>query len=160
MIIIIIYKNLLFEGEITPKIIFSKEVVLYNDKGENIYNDKTIDYYNNYFSKEERALNSILLSYRCIPGKTRLLRRLTENKFIENFLATIDYTSIKYEYQTALYKMKIRDTSGKERFSSIYYNYYNKTDIFIIVFDLSEGIKDINCLIGAIEHIKKSQMRI
>ena len=51
--------------------------------------------------------------------------------------------------------MKIRDTSGKERFSSIYYNYYNKTDIFIIVFDLSEGIKDINCLIGAIEHIKK-----
>ena len=153
-----IYKNLLFEGEITPEIISSKKIILYNDKGENIYNDKTFNYSENYFGKEERNLNSILLSYKCIPGKTCLFERLTDNRFI-NSLATIGIDSkfIKYEYLTDLYKMRIWDTSGAERYRAITYSCFNKIDIFIIVFDLSEEIKDINYLIEEIKKIKKNR---
>ena len=129
----------IFEGESSYEILFSKKFILYNDNGEDLCNEKIIDGYKDYFNKKIRKINVLLLS-KGPPGKTSLLIRLTDNRFIFNNLATmgVDNRKIDYEYQTDLYKMIIYDTSGAERFRAISYGYIKKVDIIIIVFDLSE----------------------
>ena len=138
-----IYYNInnqqIFKGEVTPQMINTKNIILYNDNGGNIYNDETIKIYKDYFNREFREINIILLS-KGFPGKTSILNRLIDDKFNEQSLGTIgiDYKSLRYECQTDLYKLKIYDTSGGERYRSILNSYFREFDIFIIVFDLSE----------------------
>ena len=116
----------------------TKNIILYNDNGGNIYNDETIKIYKDYFNREFREINIILLS-KGFPGKTSILNRLIDDKFNEQSLGTIDidYKSLRYECQTDLYKLKIYDISGGERYRSILNSYFREFDIFIIV-DLSE----------------------
>ena len=87
-----IYYNInnqqIFKGEDTPQMINSKNIILYNDNGGNIYNDETIKIYKDYFNREFREINIILLS-KGFPGKTSILNRLIDDKFNEQSLGTI-----------------------------------------------------------------------
>ena len=134
---------LIFKGEVSPEILSSNKFSLFNDNGENIYNDKINEirqYENkNYLNKTIREINAIFLSNR-FPGKTCLIERLTRNRFPNSSIATIGIcrNPIFYEYKTDLYKLKIWDTWGAERYRNITSNYFNKQDIIIFVFDLSQ----------------------
>lgn len=88
-------------------------------------------------------------------GKSSLLLKLTENRFIENHRVTIgvDFRSKNIEIDEKVVRLKVWDTAGQERFRSIIRTYYNGTHGIILLFDLTneesfnnlgDWIKEIN----------------
>lgn len=73
-------------------------------------------------------------------GKTCLLLRFTENKFMANHLATIgiDYKSKNIQVKEKTIKLKIWDTAGQERFRNITQQYYKGADGIVLVYDVSD----------------------
>lgn len=73
-------------------------------------------------------------------GKTCILRRFVENKFLKNHLATIgiDFKTKNIEVDGTPIKLKIWDTAGQERFRNITNQYYKGADGIILVFDVTE----------------------
>ena len=73
-------------------------------------------------------------------GKTCILRRFVENKFLKNHLATIgiDFKTKNIEIDGTPIKLKIRDTAGQERFRNITNQYYKGADGIILVFDVTD----------------------
>jgi len=80
-------------------------------------------------------------------GKTALLRRVCENKFIEEFESTIgvDYMSSTWEVDNLLIKLQLWDTAGQERFRTITSNYYKRAHAIFLVYDVS-NIQSFNNL--------------
>ena len=72
-------------------------------------------------------------------GKTCILRRFVENKFIKNHLATIgiDFRTKTIPINDYEVKLKIWDTAGEERFRNITNQYYKGADGIILVYDLN-----------------------
>ena len=72
-------------------------------------------------------------------GKTCILRRFVENKFLKNHLATIgiDFRAKTIQINGYEVKLKIWDTAGEERFRNITNQYYKGADGIILVFDLT-----------------------
>ncbi len=73
-------------------------------------------------------------------GKTCILRRFVENKFLKNHLATI---GIDFKTKTLIInkqeiKLKIWDTAGQERFRNITTQYYKGADGIVLVYDVTE----------------------
>ena len=71
-------------------------------------------------------------------GKTCILRRFVENKFLKNHLATIgiDFKTKNIEIDGTPIKLKIWDTAGQERFRNITNQYYKGADGNVLVFDV------------------------
>ena len=71
-------------------------------------------------------------------GKTCILRRFVENKFLKNHLATIgiDFKTKNIEIDGTPIKLKIWDTAGQERFRNITNQYYKGADGIVLVFDV------------------------
>jgi len=75
-------------------------------------------------------------------GKTCILRRFVENKFLKSHLATIgiDFrTKVIHVYGKDI-KLKIWDTAGQERYHNITSQIYKGADGIILVFDVNEEI--------------------
>ena len=82
-------------------------------------------------------------------GKTCILRRFGENKFLKNHLATIgiDFKTKTLNINNQELKLKIWDTAGQERFRNITTQYYKGADGIVLVYDVTdeasyEKIKD------------------
>jgi len=82
-------------------------------------------------------------------GKTCILRRFVENKFLKNHLATIgiDFKTKTLNINNQEIKLKIWDTAGQERFRNITTQYYKGADGIVLVYDVTdeasyEKIKD------------------
>ena len=73
-------------------------------------------------------------------GKTCVLRRFVENKFLKNHLATIgiDFKTKNLNINGQEIKLKIWDTAGQERFRNITTQYYNGADGIVLVYDLTD----------------------
>lgn len=73
-------------------------------------------------------------------GKTCILRRFVENKFLKNHLATIgiDFNTKSIKVNGVDIRLKIWDTAGQERFRNITNQYYKGADGIILVFDLTD----------------------
>ncbi len=93
-------------------------------------------------------------------GKSSLIRRFVEDKFVFNYKFTIgvDFFSKYVEYEK---KQKVRlliwDIGGQDRFKSLLPSFYNGTNGALVVFDLSraqtfprmkEWLSDMKQLIG------------
>jgi len=158
-------KELVFKGKISSKIIFSNKFVLYNDGGENLYSDKLNDnnniINNNYFNKDIKEIKVLFMSTG-FPGKTSLINILTGTKFSENSLATIgiDYKFIDYEYLTNLYQMKIFDTPGQKKYKPILFDYFKKSDVVIILFDLSQANSIDDSLLNNLKDFTNSKEKL
>ena len=81
-------------------------------------------------------------------GKTSLVYRYTEGKFLEDYTSTIgvEFRIKKFEYQGFQINLKIWDTTGQERFHSITKSFFNNTDGILFVYDITnyssfEGLK-------------------
>lgn len=72
-------------------------------------------------------------------GKTCILRRFVEDKFLKNHLATIgiDFKTKNITLGDKTIKLKIWDTAGQERFRNITNQYYKGADGIMIVFDVT-----------------------
>ena len=73
-------------------------------------------------------------------GKTCILRRFVENKFLKNHLATIgiDFKTKTLNINNQEIKLKIWDTAGVERFRNITTQYYKGADGIVLVYDVTE----------------------
>ena len=73
-------------------------------------------------------------------GKTCVLRRFVENKFLENHLATIgiDFKTNTLNINNQEIKLKIWDTAGQERFRNITTQYYKGADGIVLVYDVTD----------------------
>ena len=73
-------------------------------------------------------------------GKTCILRRYVENKFLKNHLATIgiDFKTKNVVVNSKEIKLKIWDTAGQDRFRNITNQYYKGADGIFLVFDLTD----------------------
>lgn len=73
-------------------------------------------------------------------GKTCILLRYTDNKFIKHHLTTIgiDYKTKDVNLNNKSIKLKIWDTAGQERFRNITQQYYKGADGIVLVFDLTD----------------------
>ena len=73
-------------------------------------------------------------------GKTCVLRRFVENKFLKNHLATIgiDFKTKTLNINNQEIKLKIWDTAGQERFRNITTQYYKGADGIVLVYDVTE----------------------
>ena len=73
-------------------------------------------------------------------GKTCILRRFVENKFLKNHLATIgiDFKTKTLTINNQEIKLKIWDTAGQERFRNITTQYYKGADGIVLVYDVTE----------------------
>jgi Ras-related protein Rab-8A len=73
-------------------------------------------------------------------GKTCVLRRFVENKFMKNHLATIgiDFKTKTVQYGGSSIKLKIWDTAGQERFRNITNQYYKGADGIALIFDVTD----------------------
>ena len=73
-------------------------------------------------------------------GKTCVLRRFVENKFLKNHLATIgiDFKTKPLNIHNQEIKLKIWDTAGLERFRNITTQYYKGADGIVLVYDVTD----------------------
>ena len=73
-------------------------------------------------------------------GKTCILRRFVENKFLKNHLATIgiDFKTKNLIINNKEIKLKIWDTAGQERFRNIATQYYKGADGIVLVYDVTD----------------------
>ena len=73
-------------------------------------------------------------------GKTCILRRFVEDKFLKNHLATIgiDFKTKTLTINNQEIKLKIWDTAGQERFRNITTQYYKGADGIVLVYDVTD----------------------
>jgi small GTP-binding protein len=73
-------------------------------------------------------------------GKTCILRRFVENKFLKNHLATIgiDFKTKTLNINNQEIKLKIWDTAGQESFRNITTQYYKGADGIVLIYDVTD----------------------
>ena len=73
-------------------------------------------------------------------GKTSLIRRYTKNTFGGTFLTTvgIDFQEKVVNIDKKSIQIQIWNTAGEERFRNIAKNYFNSSDGFLIVYDITD----------------------
>jgi len=97
-------------------------------------------------------------------GKTALMRRVCEKKFISKFESTIgvDFMTSSWEVDNYIVRLQLWDTAGQERFRTITATYYQKSHSIFLVYDvtcnqsfenLSTWLQDINAIRGTIPKI-------
>ena len=73
-------------------------------------------------------------------GKTCILIRFTDNKFLTSHIMTIgiDYKSKSIISGDKVVKLKIWDTAGQERFRNITKQYYKGADGILLIYDITD----------------------
>ena len=91
-------------------------------------------------SSEQTQTFKILTIGESGVGKTCILRRFVENKFIKNHLATIgiDFRTKVINVYGRDVKLKIWDTAGQERYHNITSQVYKGSDGIILIYDVGE----------------------
>ena len=105
--------------------------------------------------KKEKVLKILLVGEPGV-GKTSLMFRYTENKFIENCSSTIGVDSKNkiLNINSIDHVIKILDTAGQERYQSIAKSYFRQVEGIFIVFDLTDD-ESFNSLDKWIKIIKE-----
>ena len=88
-------------------------------------------------------------------GKTSILSRFTEGKFVSNYLATIglDYFTKDEVFDGKTVRIKIWDTAGQERYKAVTQGFFRNAHGIIIVYDVtnSETYDDLKYWIQSIQ---------
>lgn len=87
--------------------------------------------------KQEKFYKCVLIGNPGV-GKSSYLLRLSDDKFKEDYLATIfiDFKFKKLQIGDKKIKCQIWDTAGQEEFSTISSIYYKDANLIIIAFEL------------------------
>lgn len=99
-------------------------------------------------------------------GKSCLLQRYADDRFIENYLPTIgvDFKIKVLEQQLdgKTIKLQIWDTAGQERFRSITSSYYRGAQGIIIVYDVThqESFNNVNMWLSEIDRYASNNVSV
>lgn len=88
--------------------------------------------------KKEMMSFAIMLVGASGAGKSSLIMRYTEDKFINTLQTTvgIDFMSKKLKYKQKSINLELWDTSGQEKFKSISLQRYKRSNAIIFVYSL------------------------
>ena len=77
----------------------------------------------------------------CSVGKSSILLRFSEDRFMSNYCPTIgvDFSSKILDVGTKV-KLLVWDTAGQERFRTITKNYYRDADAHLLIFDMTDPL--------------------
>lgn len=98
------------------------------------------------FASAVQSQFKVILCGDCGVGKTSIIHRVCFNKFSKARHETTQldsYTKV-IETEESVIKLNLWDTVGQERFNSIPRSYYRKSDVVILVYDISEESSFIN----------------
>ena len=72
-------------------------------------------------------------------GKSNILLRYTEGKFVDNYMMTIgiNYVYKVVEVEGVKVKLQIWDTAGQDKYKTITQNYYRNSQGVLIVFGIN-----------------------
>ena len=72
-------------------------------------------------------------------GKTSIIKRFCKNIFTPSFLSTygLDFETKYLKINNKTINLQIWDTAGEERYRVIAKNYFNKSDGFVVVYDIT-----------------------
>ena len=89
-------------------------------------------------------------------GKTSIIKRFCKNKFINSFISSvgIDFETKYVKIGDKTINLQIWDTAGQERYKVLAKNYFNQSDGFIIVYDITDR-KSFDDVANWIEQIKE-----
>ena len=73
-------------------------------------------------------------------GKSSILKRYSKNQFSPNFISSIgvDFETKILKINNQNINVSIWDTAGQERYKVLSKNYYNQSDGFVIVYDITK----------------------
>lgn len=89
---------------------------------------------------KQRAINyKIVIIGRSAVGKSSLLLRFTDDRFLEDYLTTI---GVDFKFRTLkingdLFKLQIWDTAGQEKYQTITKTFYKDAHAIVLVYDLT-----------------------
>jgi small GTP-binding protein len=90
--------------------------------------------------KELDYLKKVITLGKSGVGKSCILRRLTDNTFNENTIATIGLTSILKEIKLKNGKnivLKLIDTAGQEKYKALSKSYFKNVDAVLFIFSIN-----------------------
>jgi Ras-related protein Rab-1A len=74
-------------------------------------------------------------------GKSCLLLRFAQDKYEQNYLSTVgvDYYSRTISIEGRRVQLQMWDTAGQERFRTITGSYYRRSQVFVVVYDITDN---------------------
>ena len=89
-------------------------------------------------------------------GKSNLLMKFTQNKFTEDYQATIglEFGSKNIEIKKKIYRIQIWDTAGQETFRSITISYFKNSTCAMVIYDITnrKSFEDVNIWIEEVQN--------
>ena len=88
---------------------------------------------------EKQNTYKIVIVGRSSVGKSCLLLRFTDDRFVEDYISTIgvDFKFRSFKAEDKDFKLQIWDTAGQEKYQTITKTFYKGADAVIIVYDCS-----------------------
>ena len=101
----------------------------------------------------------IMIIGESLVGKTALITRYTNNSFSGSYLTTvgIDFQTKIININDKAIKVELWDTAGQERFRNIAKNYFQSSDGFLIVYDITNKSSFEKLLLLGIKKILKKK---
>lgn len=108
----------------------------------------------------EKIIKIVILGESSV-GKTNLLSRYLDNKFIEDKPATVgvDFLSKEMQIKSKTIKTQFWDTAGQEKYKSISKAYYKLANGIILVYDITNR-ESFNCIEKWLEEISEICVKI
>ena len=108
---------------------------------------------------EPRYVFKIMVLGEPAVGKTSLIRRFVENRFIDDYLSTIgvDFLKKEVKYDDVEATLVLWDVAGQAKYANFKRHYYQGANFFIIVCDvtrklsylsISRWLKDAQTILG------------
>ena len=91
-------------------------------------------------SGTKKAINyKIVIVGRSAVGKSSLLLRFTDDRFVEDYLTTIgvDFKFRSLKLNNENFKLQIWDTAGQEKYQTITKTFYKDAQAIVLVYDLT-----------------------
>ena len=90
-------------------------------------------------------------------GKTSIIKRYSKNIFSTSYISTlgIDFESKNINIDNKTINLQIWDTAGQEKYKVLSKNYYNNSNAFIIVYDIT-NLESFESVMNWIEQIKEN----
>ena len=89
---------------------------------------------------DKKPINyKIVIVGRSAVGKSSLLLRFTDDKFIKDYMATIgvDFKFRSLKINNEVFKLTIWDTAGQEKYQTITKTFYKDAHAIVLVFDMT-----------------------